>query len=98
MRKLQKAGRARHTYKLGEGDIKDTFATLEIADENVKAATGECTEFTGNASLRQLLCLLPSEGGDQAKDENQDESSDESVDEGASKSLRKGNLEPQKGI
>ena len=64
MRKLQKANRTSHTYKLGEGDVKDTFATLEIADENQQAAagTGESTEFTGNASLRQLVCLLPTDG------------------------------------
>ena len=49
---MQKAGRARHTYKLGDGDVKDTFATLEIADDKDQATTGECTEFTGNASLR----------------------------------------------
>ena len=60
MRKLEKAGRARHTYKMGDDESnKDTFVTLEVGE---KSAADSQTEFTGNASLRQMVCLLPAEG------------------------------------
>ena len=65
MRKLDKAGKKRHTYKLTgvETGKKDTVMTLEIAGENQKAVAqqGSSNEFTENAHMRQVLCLLPSE-------------------------------------
>ena len=51
MRKLEKAGRSRHTYKFGTDEaVKDTFVTLEVNANN--GSTHADTEFTGNASLR----------------------------------------------
>ena len=65
MRKLEKVGRTRHSYKLASGGndggekIKDTVLTLEIAgasktDKNNDGATESLAdnEFTGGAHLR----------------------------------------------
>ena len=89
MRKLEKAGRARHTYKVGE-EVKDTFVTLEVNPGDEATST----EFTSNASLRQLLCLLPSDKA--AESGKGDDSSDDSINGGDLK--RAGNLEPTKRI
>ena len=88
MQKLQKAGRPRHTYKCGK-EIKDTYVTLEVAETQEKGGS----EFTENASLRQVLCLLPSD--DAVIEAN--ESSDDSIDD-AKKMTKKGNLGQSKAL
>ena len=94
MRKLEKAGRKRHSYKLGE-DKKDTVLTLEIAEEGAEAQVGSANEFTEGAHLRQVLCLLPSDGTTTKKAGAAD-SSDDSEDDQYTKT--QGNLEPSKAV
>ena len=76
MRKLEKAGRKRHSYKLGE-DKKDTVLTLEIAEEGAKAQIGSANEFTEGAHLRQVLCLLPSAGTSKKVADSSEDSDDD---------------------
>ena len=91
MRKLEKAGMKRHSYKTsGDDGVKDTVVTLEIAGKD--GDQGD-KEFTECAHLRQVLCLMPSEGGAAAVD---GDSSDDSID---GKAAGKGsNLKPSKPI
>ena len=67
---------------------------LEVAGPECANQQGASSEFTSNASLRQLLCLLPSDQTDSAA--KGEESSDDSIDRQALK--RQGNLELSKSF
>ena len=98
MRKQEKAGRSRHSYKLAssEGsDKKDTVLTLEVAD-GAKPSASTSSEFTDGAHLRQVLCLMPSDTQGQDK-QAEDFSSDDSDDE-LNPLKKQGNLVPSKAI
>ena len=96
MRKLDKAGRTSHCYKIGsteDAEKKDTFVTLEI---NKQKAESDNNEFTDCSHLRQVVCLLPAEGANKEQAAAAAESSDDSIDEKSAH--RSGNLEPTKHL
>ena len=60
MRKLNKAGRQSHTYKLAsdaDSSVKDTFVTLEVAGGE-PSADNKKAEFTENAYQKQVLQIV----------------------------------------
>ena len=92
--KLAKAGRTRHTYKMGSTK-NDTVVTLETGGQKQSQAAGSANEFIDCAHLRQVMCLMPAgEMAAAAKDDA--ESSSDSIDEKSSH--KKGNLVPSKKI
>ena len=65
--------------------------TLEVDGATKEESPSTRSEFTENASLKQVLCLLPND-----QDVGGDESSDDSVQD--SKTMKKGNLRASKGL